>query len=128
MDDAFQYVISNSGIDTEDSYPYSGSSPNTCQYQSSNIGATISSFTDVTTGDEGALATAALTQPISVAIDASQSSFQMYSDGVYYEPACSSSQLDHGVLVVGYGTENSGTDYWIVKNSWGASWDCPVTY
>jgi cathepsin L len=50
---------------------------------------------------------------VSVAIDASHTSFQLYSTGVYYEPACSSSQLDHGVLVVGYGTDSNGTPYWV---------------
>jgi len=123
MDQAFQYVISNNGIDTEDSYAYTATGPNQCQFQTSNIGATISSYQDVSSGDEGALQTAAGQQPVSVAIDASHQSFQMYSSGVYYEPDCSTSQLDHGVLVVGYGTDDSsGSDYWIVKNSWGSDW------
>ncbi|KJE93768.1 cathepsin L2 [Capsaspora owczarzaki ATCC 30864] len=121
MDQAFQYIISNNGIDTESSYPYTAQD-GTCQFNSANVGATVASYQDIASGSESDLQNAVATVgPISVAIDASQPSFQFYSSGVYNEPACSSSQLDHGVLAVGYGTSGS-SDYWLVKNSWGTSW------
>jgi cathepsin L len=122
MDSAFTYVVQNKGIDTEASYPYTATGPNSCKFKAADIGDTISGHKDVSRGSESALQTAVTQQPISVAIDASHNSFQLYKSGVYYEPACSASQLDHGVLAVGYGTSTAGTDYWLVKNSWGASW------
>jgi len=122
MDQAFQYVMQTPGIDTEESYPYTATGPNACVFSASKVGDNIKNYQDITSGSESALETAANKQPISVAIDASNESFQMYSSGVYYEPACSSSSLDHGVLVVGYGTAADGKDYWLVKNSWGTDW------
>ncbi|XP_044223703.1 procathepsin L-like [Thunnus albacares] len=121
MDNAFKYIIQSGGIDTEDSYPYEGEDGE-CRYNPATIGAKCTGFTDVTQGDEDALQEAVATiGPVSVAIDASHASFQLYESGVYDEPDCSSLELDHGVLAVGYGTEN-GHDYWLVKNSWGLGW------
>ena len=122
MDQAFQYVIANKGIDTEASYPYTATGPNACQYNAANKGATMTSFHDIPSGSESDLLTAVYTTPTSVAIDASQQSFQFYSGGVYNEPACSSTQLDHGVLAIGFGMYQGTTAYWLVKNSWGTSW------
>jgi cathepsin L len=103
MELAFEYIIKNKGIDTEASYPYTATGPNKCKFSTDNIGATLSHYTAIATGSESGLTSACgTTNPVSVAIDASHQSFQVYSSGVYYEPACSSTQLDHGVLVVGY--------------------------
>jgi len=121
MDQAFQYIKDNMGIDTEDSYPYEARD-NTCRFKKDSIGATDTGFTDIKSKDEEALKEAVATVgPISVAIDASHASFQLYSHGIYNELLCSQIRLDHGVLAIGYGTE-SNKDYWLVKNSWGTVW------
>ncbi|KTG01061.1 hypothetical protein cypCar_00008567 [Cyprinus carpio] len=121
MDQAFQYIEANGGLDTEESYPYEATDGK-CRFNPSTVGATCTGYVDVSSGDESALQEAVATiGPVSVAIDAGHSSFQLYESGIYNEPECSSSDLDHGVLAVGYGS-SSGEDYWIVKNSWGLDW------
>lgn len=122
MDNAFQYIKDNGGIDTEKTYPYEGID-DTCRYKPENSGATDKGFVDIPEADEDKMKQVVATiGPVSVAIDASHESFQFYAEGVYYEPECDSQNLDHGVLVVGYGTDETGGDYWIMKNSWGTTW------
>lgn len=139
MDYAFKYIKYNKGIDTEDSYPYEGIvrhshcavlslkdhlQDDKCRFKPSDVGATDTGYVNIVPkGDEKKLQVAVATVgPISVAIDAGLDSFQFYKHGIYDEPDCSPSELDHGVLVVGYGTTSNGVDYWIVKNSWADDW------
>jgi C1A family cysteine protease len=120
MDAAFNYSTANA-MCTEDSYPYQGVS-STCQASSCTVGipqGQVVGFKDVTPNDLEALMDAVAQQPVSIAIEADQSAFQLYSSGVL-SGDCGTT-LDHGVLAVGYGSE-AGQDYWLVKNSWGASW------
>ncbi|XP_022082007.1 cathepsin L1-like [Acanthaster planci] len=121
MNGAFQYVHDNNGIDSESSYPYKARDGK-CRFNPANVVATDKTHVLLPAKDEKALQKAVATiGPISVAIDASHMSFQLYNNGVYSEPQCSQTVLDHGVLAVGYGVEE-GKDYWLVKNSWGKKW------
>jgi len=123
MDQAFEYLINaTQGEDTSAAYPYKGVG-GACAYSPATVGATIKSFVDVKAADENALTEAVSSVgPVSVAIDAA-SDFMFYSSGVYDSTQCSSSPqtLNHGVTAVGYGTDGAAP-FWIVRNSWGASW------
>lgn len=119
MDYAFKWIIKNKGIDTESDYPYQAVD-GTCNKNKLNRRAvTIDSYADVPENDEAKLLQAVVTQPVSVGICGSERAFQYYSKGIFTGPC--SKNLDHAVLIVGYGSEN-GVDYWILKNSWGTSW------
>jgi len=82
---------------------------------------TVKSYADVTPNQPNQLKAALATGPVSVAIEADRAAFQQYTGGVITGTACGS-QLDHGVLAVGWGTDATAGDYIIVKNSWGPSW------
>ncbi|GMI64308.1 senescence-associated gene 12 [Hibiscus trionum] len=85
-----------------------------------NHAATITGYEDVPSNSESSLLKAVASQPVSVAIDAGGADFQHYESGVF-TGQCGTS-LDHGVTAVGYGEDDDGTKYWLVKNSWGTSW------
>ena len=119
MDQGFQYIIDNDGICSESEYPYVAQQE---QCEDCKTDVTISNYSDIERNDEKILKRAVSHQPVSVAIQANQPSFQQYSSGIYSDTNCGT-QLDHGVLVVGYGYDMfHRMDYWIVKNSWGPDW------
>ncbi|KAJ8943313.1 hypothetical protein NQ318_004754 [Aromia moschata] len=117
MQGGFEYAHDN-GISTEDAYPYAAKDQS-CQ--STTVFLTISSFVQIEQNEDTIKSVVGTVGPVGVAIYADD--IVSYSSGVYDNPSCpnSSEELDHEVLLVGYGSEN-GQDYWLIKNSWGTNW------
>merc|ERR1719486_998248 len=118
MDDGFKYIESKGDV-LEATYPYVGKTGKCSSTKSANPVVKVGGYKDVAAANEDQLKAAVQQQPVSVAIEADQSGFQFYKSGVF-SGTCGTN-LDHGVLVVGYGTD-SGKDYWKIKNSWGTTW------
>lgn len=122
METGFEFIMKNGGITSEANYPYKGVDGTCDTNKEASPSALIKGYERVPANSEEALQKAVTNQPVSVSIDAGDSAFQFYSSGVF-SGECGT-QLDHGVTVVGYGTagDGNGTEYWIVKNSWGTQW------
>lgn len=120
--DAFEYIQSH-GLTTEEAYSYKGAPQGTCLEPSMTTAVTISGMSDSNSdsGDENALMQAVAQQPVYARIHAGQL-FHHYVQGIFDDPNCGS-DLNHAVTVVGYDTDpETGTEYWLVKNSWGKKW------
>lgn len=120
---AFEYIKYSKGINSEYDYPYEGVD-RPCRYKTDRVNATVpGGSVNITAYNETELlVTVGTVGPVSIAFQVA-SDFHFYSGGVYSSNICKNGPQDvnHAVLVVGYGNEN-GTDYWIIKNSWGESW------
>lgn len=118
MDDGFKYIEAKGDV-LEATYPYTGKTGTCSASKSANPSVHVAGFKDVQQNSEAQLMAAVEKAPVSVAIEADQSGFQFYKSGVF-SGTCGT-KLDHGVLVVGYGSDG-GKAYWKVKNSWGPTW------
>ena len=123
MDNAFKWISKNGGLCSEVSYPYlsgetteAGVCTKTCSLVSNT---NIQSYVDVIPSSDDEMMNALSKQPVSVAIQANQRSFQLYKSGILTDNC--GTELDHGVLLIGYGSMNN-ENYYIIKNSWGKSW------
>ena len=116
MEDAFKYV-ENNPLCTDSEEPYEATDDECVRC---NEGIKIDECISVPSGNQTALKMAVSRGPVSVAIEADTFIFQEYSGGIINSASCGTN-LDHGVLVVGYG-EEKGLPFWIVKNSWGVDW------
>ncbi|XP_072418084.1 cathepsin J-like [Chiloscyllium punctatum] len=116
----FLQVIEFQGINSEETYPYTGKDGGFCRFQRDKIAAKITDYKWVWGGEAALEQAVREIGPMSVVINASLKSFQHYKGGVYYDENCYG-YVTHEVLVVGFGIED-GMSYWLVKNSWGTDW------
>lgn len=118
---AYEWVLQHGSIPTEASYGQYLMADGYCHPEDADVGTPIKGYVNVTSGNMDVVLNRLNNDgPLAVAIDASLKSFSFYSSGVYYDKNCGNKpeDLDHAVLAVGYGTDPTGGDYWIIKNSW----------
>lgn len=117
---AFNFVKQQDGIAVGGKYPYVDRKDN-CKYKSNLSGAQITGFAAIPPKDEKAMKTVIATQgPLACSVYGLES-LLLYKSGIYADEECNKGEVNHSVLVVGYGSEN-GQDYWIIKNSWDTIW------
>jgi cathepsin F/cysteine peptidase B len=120
MDNAFDWVVTNGGIAAESVYPYKSGDgiTGTCNNALlKNYAAHVTGHTDIAKNENTMEEFVSTSGPLSIGVDAL--SWQFYLGGIMRY--CLGKQLDHGVLIVGYDTTHT-PPYWIIKNSWGATW------
>lgn len=121
MENAYKYIEEAGGLESESDYPYEGRD-RSCRSKKDKAAVKVSSYKFAPSEDENEIKTfLANVGPLAVALNANP--LQWYSRGIVDEShsSCDPAGLNHGVLIVGYGSEK-GKDYWIVKNSWGKGW------
>jgi cathepsin F len=125
MTNAYEYILKNGGLQKEVDYPYTGKD-GTCHFDKSKIAASVANFSVIGTDEDQIAANLVKHGPLSIGINAAW--MQTYVGKVSCPYICSKSRLDHGVLLVGYGSAGYAPSrlkekpYWIIKNSWGPNW------
>lgn len=127
MENVFRYAWNQNGLTAESTYPYTAAINQTCK-ASRKIGSRYAATRGLirVQANEQYFKSALVNQgPISIGINANVTSFILYSNGVYSDIGCNSNNLNHAVLLVGYGSDvinGINLPYWLIKNSWGTGW------
>ncbi|KMT04500.1 hypothetical protein BVRB_8g181660 [Beta vulgaris subsp. vulgaris] len=121
MTNAFDFIRQNQGLSREDEYQYQATKAQCRATYPSGNAVTINGYQTVPRNDEATLMQAVSQQPVSITIDASGYEFMHYKGGVF-NGDCAQNLSNHAVTIVGYGTDTDGTNYWLLKNSWGETW------
>lgn len=117
----FDYIKENGGISSTQAYPYEAKAGNCRKFHKEKVEINFKGYGIVNAHDDDALMQAIIKfGPIMISVETDHESFMFYSSGIYFEEKCSD-EINHGALVVGFGSENNN-DYWIVKNSFGDKW------
>eukprot|EP00253_Pinus_taeda_P006590 PITA_06590 len=120
-----QYV-KDTGFISENRYPYRAVQGHCQLPQIWNPDVTIDAYVSLLRNNEAYLKAAVTKQPIMVAIQAQSDEFHMYMEGIFSGPCGQGSEINHAVVLVGYGNPirgaNKGIKFWRVKNSWGVGW------
>jgi len=125
MDTAFEFDEADDGLCSEVDYPYTGLDDTCKDDQCTPVpGSAVKSYVDIPEGSMHGLLMSIIKSPTSIAMQADQLSFQLYSGGVFDDAGCGEAgMIDHGVLAVGFGhDEDADMNYIRVKNSWGGAW------
>ncbi|GMI49998.1 hypothetical protein ScalyP_jg5952 [Parmales sp. scaly parma] len=114
---AFDYATQQ-GLSTENSYPYDGKDTE-CDSSKIVPVANITGYVRLPTNDYDSLMGAMQLGSVAISVSAAWTS---YESGVYTDVDACGFDIDHAVVAEGYGTDENGVDFWLVRNSWGTSW------
>jgi len=120
QDAAFNYIIKNDGIDTLSSYPYTAREGSRCRFTAQSVGAKLVSWKWLSTNEEKLAEELVQLGPVSVAVNAD--TLLRYKSGIFKGNGCDPEELNHAVLLTGYGVDAQGNKFWNMKNSWDTDW------
>lgn len=133
MTTSVDYIKENSGIETNETYPYEAKE-GTCRYTENSkkisTGDTgpkykVTGHTELGTDETKIMEALKTNKIVYCAIKAKDKTFQAYKSGIFSDPyTCRATyrDLDHAIVIVGYGADENCKPYWIVKNSWSEKW------